>query len=70
MQNTAQQNALFTEMTDNESTKISGGGFFWTIARPLLRYSINQWFAYSNRTDPYRDANGRINTSYDPYDRR
>lgn len=60
-------NSLFTEITAEEATTVNGGWFPWL---DLAKYTFKELIKYNIRMAPYRDANGRTTTSYDPYDKR
>ncbi|MBF2014137.1 MAG: hypothetical protein IGS23_02755 [Rivularia sp. T60_A2020_040] len=65
-------NQLFTELSSEDSASIKGGFWQWAVrwaVRKAAWNSFKGWLAYESRTAPYRNANGRITTSYDPYDK-
>ncbi|MEH2264980.1 hypothetical protein [Nostoc sp.] len=57
---------LFTEIYTEEAATVNGGFIF-----PAMRLAntLNKLIKYNTRMAPYRNANGRTTTSYDPYDK-
>lgn len=61
------KNQLFTELSTEDSASINGGlKFPWLT---VASFTWKQLIKYNTRMAPYRDANGRTTTSYDPHDK-
>ncbi|OYE04377.1 hypothetical protein [Nostoc sp. 'Peltigera membranacea cyanobiont' 232] len=66
MQSTTKEQ-FFTEISAEEAANINGGfSFPWM---ELAQYTFKELIKYNTRMAPYRNANGRTTTSYDPYDK-